>query len=811
MNNSLNRIWKFIVSALFCTTAFTAYAQHGTITGAVNTIDSLPAAMVSIQLKEIKKATLSSNDGRFILKDIPQGHYTLIASYVGLQSQVKSVWVKAGELTGLQISFPENNAQLQEVVVSYGKGMNEKTIGAGKVAIKPMDLPQSFTVVGKDILERQQVLQLSDALQNVTGVYLMGTTGGYQEEIAGRGYAFGSNNTFKNGSRYNNGTMPEMSGVEKIEFLKGGNAILFGNVAAGGILNIVTKKPKFEQGGEISFRTGSYDLYKPSIDIYGAIDKQHIAAYRLNTTYQKSGSFRDDVNSERIYVNPSFLFNLNEKTSLLVEGDYLKDKRTADFGIGAIDYTITDVPRSRFLGVPWGFNSAEQKSLTATLTRELKKNWQVKGLVSYQAYNAELFGAARPTTIKPGGNWIRGLQKSKTSEEYLLAQVDLTGKFKTGKIGHTFLVGADADRYKTKANAYITNQYNANGRDEAISKLNIYDTINIYDKSTFGKRTDIPVLDIDRITTSPIQRFGVYIQDLVCLSDKFKLLAGIRYSYQSNRTATVDSIAKGSSGSIAAYTNDAFSPRVGLVYQPSKKLSFFTSYTNSFTVNTGRDIGGAALPPSIVDQVELGVKSDLINGLLSVNVTLYQIVNDNLAQTALTLADGSPNTDNTIRELAGEVTSKGVELDIATKPLYGFTFMAGYSFNDTKYTGGNGKNFTTGDRLRYNPAHTANASVFYAFPAKSALKNFDAGFSAYYVGDRLAGRNPSTTNPTYKLIALPDYTLYDLSVGYAGFQHFSVRFKLTNLLNKLSYNVHDDNSVNPIAPRQFAATVSYKF
>lgn len=807
----MNRLAKIIAIFLLCTSPFYGFSQNGTIAGVILTSDTMPAALVSIQLKEIKKSTLSANDGRFILKNIPQGQYTIIASYVGLQSQVKTVQVNAGETAELNFSFPENNAQLQEVVVSYGKGLNEKIIGAGKIAIKPMDLPQSFTVIGKDILERQQVLQLSDALQNVTGVYLMGTTGGYQEEIAGRGYAFGSNNTFKNGSRYNNGAMPEMSGVEKIEFLKGGNAILFGNVAAGGILNIVTKKPKFENGGELSFRTGSYDLYKPSFDIYGAIDKQHVAAYRLNGTYQKSGSFRDNVNGERFYINPSFLINLNAKTNLLLEGDYLKDKRTADFGIGAIDYTITDVPRSRFLGVNWGYNSAEQKSVTATLTRELKKNWQVKGLVSYQAYNTALFGAARPTTIKPDGSWIRGLQKSKTSEDYLLAQVDLTGKFKTGNIGHTFLVGADADRYLTKANAYITNQYNANGADAAISKLNIYDTINIYNTATFGKRNDIPVLDIDRITTSPIQRYGIYIQDLVCLSDKFKLLAGIRYSYQNNRRATVDSIAKGSTGSIAAYTNDAFSPRVGLVYQPSKKLSLFTSYTNSFTVNTGRDIQGAALPPSIVDQFELGAKSDLANGLLSINLTLYQIVNDNLAQTALILADGSPNTDNTIRELAGEVTSKGVELDIATKPIYGLTFMAGYSFNETKYTGGNGKNFTTGDRLRYNPAHTANASVFYAFPVKSALKNFSAGFNSYYVGDRIAGRNPSTTNPNYKLIALPDYTLFDLSVGYSGLKHFSLRVKLTNLLNKLSYNVHDDNSVNPIAPRQFAASVAYKF
>ena len=180
-----------------------------------------------------------------------------------------------------------------------------------------------------------------------------------------------------------------------------------------------------------------------------------------------------------------------------------------------------------------------------------------------------------------------------------------------------------------------------------------------------------------------------------------------------------------------------------------------------------------------------------------------------MAQTALTLADGTNNSNSNIKELAGEVTSKGIELDIATKSINGFTILAGYSYNDTRYTESNNKNFTTGDRLRYNPAHTANANVFYAFSPKTALNGFNIGLGAYYVGDRVAGRNPSTTNPGYKLMPLPDYFLFDVSAGYAV-SKFSVRVKLTNLLSKLSYNVHDDNSVNPIAPRQFAATVSYK-
>ena len=71
---------------------------------------------------------------------------------------------------------------------------------------------------------------------------------------------------------------------------------------------LVTKQPKFKSGGEISVRTGSYDLYKPAIDFYGPVSSS--IAYRINGTYETAGSFRDNVSSKRYYVNPSLLFKL---------------------------------------------------------------------------------------------------------------------------------------------------------------------------------------------------------------------------------------------------------------------------------------------------------------------------------------------------------------------------------------------------------------------------------------------------------------------------------------------------------------------
>lgn len=775
-----------------------AFSQTGNIKGLVTTNDNQPAPYVNILLKEINRGATTQDDGTFLIKNIKEGTYTVVSTFIGLESQEQVVTVTAGQATSVSFKLSESAHQLEEIIISDSRGLNEFLPVIGKGAIKPMDLPQSVMVIDKSILERQQSLRLSDVLMNTNGVYVMGATGGTQEEIAGRGFAYGSSNTFKNGSRFNNGIMPEISALEKVEILKGSSAILFGQVAAGGILNLVTKKPKFENGGEISFRTGSYDFYKPSVDVYGAVDNDNRVAYRFNTSYENAGSFRNEVNSERIYFNPSFLIKAGRKTQILIEGDYLKDNRTLDYGTGAVNYVIANVPRDRFLGASWSYYNATQKSSTISISHQLSKNWELRGMTSMQGFKSDIYGTTRPNSgsfVKPDGHWIRGVQRSKTDEAYYVGQVDLNGQFNTGAIHHTVLVGADIDKYDTKTPAF--------------NNLAKYDSINIYDLTLYTQRTDIPTLSNRTFTQSLTNRAGIYVQDLVSLTESLKILAGIRYSYldRENDVYTHPTVSAEASQVITKLNDDAFTPRFGIVYQPLKSISIFTSYANSFNVNNGKDKLNRPLKPSFLDQYEVGIKNEFLNGLLSANVTAYKIVNSDFAQ-AVIIPPGNPEQiPQGAQELAGEVTSKGVEIDIMSKSINGFSFIGGYSYNDTRYT--KSTTFINNSRLRYNPAHTANFSVYYTFAG--ALKGFNAGLMSFYVGDRVAGRSTRTTvaNDTYKLMTVPNYFQFDASAGYS-FVNVSVRVKVSNLLNELSYNVHDDNSVNPIAPRMFSASVAYK-
>lgn len=783
----------------------TVFAEDGpalppvSIRGVVQTSDGKPASFVTISVKGTVKGTVSAEDGTFVLRNLPAGQYTLVVSSVGLQPQEITVTSTDGRVADVRLTLTETAHQLDAVQVRGVRSANEKPVTVGKVAIRPLDLPQAVAVVEREVLERQQALRLSDVLMNTNGVYIMGATGGTQEELAGRGFSFNSSNTFKNGVRFNNAAMPEISALERVEVLKGSAAILFGNVAAGGIINLVTKKPQFQSGGSASVRVGSFGFVKPSVDVYGGIGKSERVAYRLNTTYEQGNSFRDDVKSKRFYVNPSLLINLTAKTNLLLEADYLNDDRTPDFGTGAINYVIADIPRSRFLGVPWGYSRTEQSSATATLTHQLARNWQVRAVAAGQRFANDLFAAARPNAnsqfIKTDGTWVRGLQRTQVDETYWVGQLDLTGKFSTGSVNHTLLVGADADQYRTNTTAF--------------NPIVRYDTINIYNPNQYQQRRgdgpqNIPTLTARQLTQAPINRAGVYVQDLVSFSEKIKLLAGLRYSYQQTGS-NVLTYADSKRTSVTTF-DGAVTPRVGFVYQPVPTSSLFVSYANSFNTNTGVDINGNALAPSFIDQYEAGVKNDLLNGFLSANLTVYQIKNSNLAQTSL--ANG--NTNSNIRELAGEVTSRGVEVDLKTKQTGGFAFLGGYSYNQTKYTASN--IFVVGSLLRYNPNHTANASVYYTLPGSSWARGLNVGLTAFYMGERVAGRSTRLTvaNDAFQLMPVPAFTQLDASAGYS-LNRFSVRVKLSNLLNVLSYNVHDDNSVNPIAPRMLSTTVSFRW
>ncbi|TKC55443.1 TonB-dependent siderophore receptor [Pedobacter hiemivivus] len=823
----------FILSILFSLN-LPAFAQEGPsqlasapirggIKGKVRANDSKPASLVTIQIVEKNRQTLSNEEGKFKFNNLKSGEYTLKISSVGLKVQTQKVTVIEGQTAYVEFILSENSGQLDEVEIGGYQTPNQKPISLGKIAIAPRDLPQSVQIIGTQVIQDQQANRLADVIKNVNGVSLGANRGTVGENFYARGYSLGANNVLKNGARTTIGGMPEASTLESVEVLKGSSALLYGGVSGGAVVNMVTKKPKFEYGGEFSMRIGSYDFYKPTLDLYGPVSKN--IAVRVIGTYEKAGSFRDKVKSERIYVNPSLLYQISDKTDLLIQGDYLKSDFSPDFGIGTVDNKISPLGRNVFLNTDWAYNKTNTTTAQAVLNHKFNNDWKLNVSASLQSYDRNYFSSERPF-VKADGIWNRALTRSKINELTFNQQVNLTGTFKTGSLAHTLLVGADADQSRTKTGGFS----NPNKLTTlAPEKAKYYDTVNLLDLSSFNipSNFNAPETNLLANTKAPIYRVGGFVQDMVTVSEKFKVLAGIRWTYQKTPSTTIDSVTinKTVKGTTPDKTDKAFSPKVGVVYEPFKATSIYASYASNFTSNAGIDVTtNAPMKPSIIDQFEAGIKNDFLDGKLSANVTWYKIVNNRFAQTAELNLQGDRNSDTNLKEFTGKTASDGIEIDISGTIVEGLNFIVGYSYNYMRYTKTSDvevidpkdpkkylvtKGILEGERLVGTTKNTANGSLFYTFNT-GPVKGLKLGASAFYTGDRNGGRNTNKSGTSSGIIPVKGFTTFDLSAGYS-YKKISILGKLSNLTNELNYYVHENYSVNPIPPRQFMTTIAYKF
>lgn len=744
------------------------------------------------------------------------------------------------------VSAQLKNAEADTIRIGTIEDVNIRKIGnpnkatpmSTKSNLTVMETPQPIAIVTHDIIEQQQAKQLSDVLQNVNGMYITSSRGNSQDSFGGRGFALGNDNIFKNGSRVNSGVFPEVSGLERVEVLKGANAMLYGNTAAGGVINMITKKPRFDFGGSVGLNAGSWNSYKPTVDIYGPLTKN--IAFRVNGAYEYAESFRDVVQSEKYYFNPSFLFNLSPKSQLIVEADYLKNDFTPDFGIGAIEnkdksYSLnTGLDRSAFLGTDWQYQNVEQVSTNVTFNHKFNDNWSLNSTASYQNYTKDYFSTERVqwgyATASPNRlSWNRPLNRTYNEQNYTSAQVNLNGEFNTGKINHKVLIGTDADYGVADSYSY----YNPLNR-AAYGTSYIYGTngttgrLYLDDPSSWASGTmpESQTLEKNRINT---RRIGIYAQDFVSLSKEFKVIAGLRWSYIENMP-TINTKYKTVTGGLvnlnstttkglvdnSASSDQAISPKVGFVYMPNDNLSAFATYTNSFVANVGKERNGEALTPTNIDQYEVGVKKNLWNNALAVNLTVYQILYKNYYQNALDNNGNAVDPTGLTKDFAGQMRSRGVELDITGNPTENLSIIGGISYNNSVYLDTPEMfGYVEDQRLVRTPATTANASVFYKFT--KLVPGLRVGASVYYIGNRLAGWNDTKTganslaarNGVSRVFEIKDYTTVALSAGYE-WKKFMIQAKVGNLFDVENYNVHENYSVNPITPRNFYFTLTYK-
>ncbi|MBK9111656.1 MAG: TonB-dependent receptor [Nitrospira sp.] len=252
----------------------------------------------------------------------------------------------------------------------------DESSSATRIPAPIHDTPRSVEVVTRQVLDDQKVIRFSEALRNVSGVSQSSTQGGQGGTFMIRGFA-SDLNVFKNGFRddstFSARAQRDIINIESVEVVKGPPSYLYGRSDPGGVINQVTKAPLRNPYYSAEMIVGSYGLYRPTIDIGGPLNESKTLTYRFNGMYESAESYRDGVKTERIFLAPTFGWEMSSRTTLRFEAEYMYDRAPIDRGLVAIGNGVAPIPVSRFLGDPSRKLETHHGKATITLLHDISK------------------------------------------------------------------------------------------------------------------------------------------------------------------------------------------------------------------------------------------------------------------------------------------------------------------------------------------------------------------------------------------------------------------------------------------------------
>jgi iron complex outermembrane receptor protein len=481
------------------------------------------------------------------------------------------------------------------------------------------------------------------------------------------------------------------------------------------VINLVTKQPLAEPFYAVEFSAGNFRLYRPSIDLSGPLTDNETLLYRLNAVYENSSSFRDFTEIERIFVAPVLSWQINDRTTLLVELEYLNDERPFDNGLVAIGDSVADIPISRRLGEPDDVRRVEDFSVGYRLEHEISEDWiirnSVRGLFSDNFVRRFEARSLDETT----GILEREFRIVEADRQSYALRAEAAGEFTTGAIEHRALIGIDLSRVLADETGF---------RERPTVPINIFDPVYI------ERLPDAPLSFATEIRTNSL---GVYLQDLLTLRDDLKLLIGGRLDFvgQTSRDAIANTESE--------QNDTAFSPTIGLVYQPDEILSLYGSFSRSFQPNFAIRADGSFLEPERGTQFEIGLRGNFLEGRLTSNLAFYQLTKSNIGIT------DPENPDFSIP--VGEERSRGLELDVTGELVPGWNIVATYAHTDALITEGD-EFVPEGNRLINIPRNSASLWTTYEIQAGD-FQGLGLGIGLFFVDDRPGNLENDFTLPGY--------------------------------------------------------------
>ncbi len=649
-----------------------------------------------------------------------------------------------------------------------------------RTATPIMNTPLNVQVVTPQVLIDRQITTIEGAVKNVSGVtFTPSFQNGFGGNIAIRGFETSSyfRNGFRNDFEGLDASSQQFANVESVEILKGSSAILYGLVEPGGILNVITKKPQEKPAYSAQQQIGSFQTYRTSIGATGPITQDKSVLYRVDMSYNNAHSFVDLLRDDSIFIAPVVKWNITPRTQATLEFEYNKSNQSVFLPFTpTYNNQILRIPRSRNYGERSPFG-AERFLFGFNWSHEFNNDWKLAHQIQYIRKSSNEF-ALFPFGITDTGDGVfvsRGGVSYYNKRDAFSTNVNLTGRFHTGELEHTLLLGGDF--YRT--NSYL-GEY-----DTAFDSL--IDAFNPIHPGTPPSMT--PVFSIANVITT--YNTGIYLQDQIKLPFGLHLMGGVRYQNTVQVSKQGDLHANNYTANDPAAAQRV-TPRVGALWRPVDWLSIYGNYAEGFGPNSGLIYPDKPIPPSDARQYEFGAKMEFFDSKLRATAAYFNISKTNVPTADLAHPGFSLIT--------GEVNAKGVEFDLQGEVLPGWNVILAYANTEALVTKSNDTDAngvsTVGSRFFNVPRNTASLWTTYEF-LHDDFKGLKFGGGVTYRDAQRIFDGSDARN----LSGIAAYATVDLMGAYSfdvARRKVTAQLNVTNLLDHTYYT----NGQNFFPPSQ---------
>lgn len=591
--------------------------------------------------------------------------------------------------------------------------------------------PGSIDTVTQQMRKDQQVVSTDDLIRDIAGAVKANGNGGdgvrRPDQFLLRGFELSSQNFRKNGFLDPTNTPRDYANVERVDVMKGPSAIAYGAALPSGTFNVTTKRAQQDRFAIATAQLGSWDFQRYTVDANNMNEAGDIL-FRINTAYQVGNNFRQFGSNEREFIAPTLTFLLDDDTVLWWEAEYNHDRRQYDTGLVAVNGDPRAFARNRFFGAPSDGQSFHDYRSTLALTHNLNDDWSFYLGGSSVFFDQDLQGHQPDFSTAPRGFYsnpaaafpfIPDLSRQQFiggQEGYNHSVVfNINGKFDGPLFGHDLLVGTENNWYFNRG------RFDVSAFDPAlfINPSNPGPYTTVVPQTGFG--FNFPGLYQ--------QRQSVYFQDLVSLTERWKVLYGARYDHINQ---SYDRDLTGGFGT--TFSKQDFgqgTPRVGLIFEAvPDALSFYSMYTTGFNPIGGSAIGtplpGANMNPEQSQIFETGMKANIFDDF---TLTLAGFNNE---RQNVAIAPGF----NPFVYSQANQRSKGVEATLVGQITERLSTIANYSYTDAKQVDLSATPLSDlNGRVRGVPFNLANAWTRYNF-IQERNRTFGAALGWVYVGDR---------------------------------------------------------------------------